>query len=292
MSLESLESMFSTVEMSKVYSSQGCVRSLLAFEGGLARAQARLGIIPRAASDKICAKCDEKIFDAAALFAEAARSGTPVLPLVERLAELVGPDGGKYVHWGATSQDAVDTALMLQIREGLSLITDSLDAVCDRCAALADQHRRTVMAGRTLLQQAVPITFGLKAARWLSMSLRRAQSLRDLRARSIAVQLGGAAGTLAATVSVHTADAVAEDRGLLLVQALAEELGLPAPDLPWHTERDRVAEIAAELGIVAGAMAKIAATSCFWRRPRWPRLLKPASRERRLIRHAAKTKSR
>ena len=208
----------------------------------------------------IRAKCDEKMFDGAALFAEAARSGTPVIPLVARLAELVGGDAGKYVHWGATSQDAVDTALMLQIREGLSLITDSLDAVCDRCAALADQHRRTVMAGRTLLQQAVPITFGLKAARWLSMSQRRSQSLKELRARSIAVQLGGAAGTLAATVSGGTsdADAGADDRGLLLVQALAEELGLPAPDLPWHTERDRVAEIAAELGIVAGAMAKIA----------------------------------
>jgi len=257
---EPIESLFSTREMSSVFSSQGFVRSLLAFEAGLARAQAKLGIIPEAASDMIRAKCDEKLFDGAALFAEAARSGTPVIPLVAKLTELVDGDAQKYVHWGATSQDAVDSALMLQIRAGLSLLADGLDTVCDRCAALAEQHRRTVMAGRTLLQHAVPITFGLKAARWLSMAQRRSQSLRELQTRATAVQLGGAAGTLAAIASGEALDAHsrAKDRGLLVVEGLAEELALPAPDLPWHTERDRVGEIAAQLGVVAGAMAKIA----------------------------------
>jgi len=250
---DAVESYFSTEQMSKVFSSEGHVRSLLAFEGALARAQAGLGIIPERASEIIRAKCDETLFDSAALFAEAARSGTPVIPLVARLIELVEEDARKYVHWGATSQDAMDSALMLQIRAGLSLLADGLDAVCDRCAALAEQHRRTVMAGRTLLQQAVPITFGLKAARWLSMAHRRSRALRELQSRATAVQLGGAAGTLAAM-----AGAGAADRGLRVVEGLAEALGLPVPDLPWHAERDRVGEISAQLGVVAGAMAKIA----------------------------------
>jgi 3-carboxy-cis,cis-muconate cycloisomerase len=239
--------------MSRIFSPEGHVRSLLAFEAGLARVQAGLGIIPEVAAETIRAKCDEKLFDVAALFAEASLSGTPVIPLVTRLTELVGGDSQKYVHWAATSQDALDTALMLQIRGGLSLLSEGLDAVCRRCAALAEQHRQTVMAGRTLLQHAVPITFGLKAARWLAMARRRSQSLGALQARATAVQLGGAAGTLAAI-----APGEGSDRGLLLVEALAEELALPAPDLPWHAERDRVAEIAAHLGVVAGAMAKIA----------------------------------
>ena len=257
---EPLESLFSTKEMSKVFSSEELVRSLLAFEAGLARAQARLGIIPDAASESIQAKCDVELFDVASLFSEAARSGTPVIPLIAKLNELVGDEAQKYVHWGATSQDAMDSAFMLQINAGLSLLADELEAVCGRCAELAERHKRTVMAGRTLLQQAVPITFGLKAARWLSMVQRRSLSLHELRGRATAVQLGGAAGTLAALANrgASRAQAGQEDLGLAVIEKLAGELGLPAPDLPWHTERDRVAEIAAQLGVVAGAMAKIA----------------------------------
>jgi 3-carboxy-cis,cis-muconate cycloisomerase len=167
---------------------------------------------------------------------------------VRMLTKLVGGEAQKYVHWGATSQDAIDTALMLQMGSGLDLLVEDLLGVCAACATLAEAHRKTLMIGRTLLQQALPITFGLKAARWLALTVRQVQALRERRERSLAVQLGGAAGTLAAL----------GDKGLQVVTFLAEDLGLPAPDLPWHTERDRVAEIAAALGITAGAMEKIA----------------------------------
>ena len=153
-----------------------------------------------------------------------------------------------FVHWGATSQDAIDTATMLQMRQGLNLLIDELYGLCTACARLAEQHRHTLMIGRTLLQQAVPITFGLKAARWLSLALRQMHVLAQHRARTLAVQFGGAAGTLASL----------GQEGLRIAELLAEELGLSMPDIPWHTERDRVAEITASLGVVAGAMAKIA----------------------------------
>ena len=137
---------------------------------------------------------------------------------------------------------------MLQMRDGLDLLVTGLLGVCAVCATLAERHRHTLMAGRTLLQQALPITFGLKAARWLALAVRQVHALRERRERALAVQLGGATGTLASL----------GDKGLQVVELLAAELGLPAPGLPWHTERDRIAEIAGTLGVVAGAMAKVA----------------------------------
>src|SRR5579875_3209191 len=242
------QSLFSTPEMSATFSSEAHVRAILAFEAALARAEARAGIIPPEAAPAIAASCDVEGFDIEALYREAAVAGTPAIPLVRMLTERVSGDARKYVHWGATSQDAIDTALMLQMRAGLDLLVAGLLAVCEACARLAEEHRRTPMAGRTLLQQALPITFGLKAARWLALATRQARALREQRERSLAVQLGGAAGTLASL----------GDRGLQVVELVAGELRLPVPDLPWHTERDRVAGIAATLGVVAGAMAKIA----------------------------------
>jgi 3-carboxy-cis,cis-muconate cycloisomerase len=164
------------------------------------------------------------------------------------LTERVAQAGRKFVHWGATSQDAIDTAMMLQAREGLDLLVASALGLCESCAVLAERHRRTPMAGRTLLQQALPITFGLKAARWLALTARQARALHDCRVHTLALQFGGAAGTLAAL----------RDAGLRVATLLAEDLQLPLPDLPWHAERDRVATLAATLGVVAGAMAKIA----------------------------------
>jgi 3-carboxy-cis,cis-muconate cycloisomerase len=164
------------------------------------------------------------------------------------LSERVGGEAGAFVHLGATSQDAIDTALVLQMRNGLDLLTGGLLAVGATCAQLADEHRRTPMVGRTLLQQAVPITFGLKAARWLDAATRRARRLRDVRDHTLAVQLGGAVGTLAALGPA----------GPRVAELLGEELGLPVPALPWHAERDRVAEVAAAVGIAAGTVAKIA----------------------------------
>jgi len=221
---------------------------MLAFEAALAHAEANAGIIPQEVANTIAANCKVELFDVAALYREAAAAGTPAIPLVRMLTEHVEGDAQKFVHWGATSQDAIDTALMLQMRDGLDLLVDGLLGVCAECATLAEQHRHTLMAGRTLLQQAVPITFGLKVSRWLALAVRQVYALRERRGRTLAVQLGGAAGTLASL----------GDKGLQVVELLAAELGLPVPDLPWHAERDRIAEIAGILGVVAGAMAKVA----------------------------------
>ena len=239
---------FSTPGMADVFSPEAHVRAMLTFEAALARAEARAGVIPQEAALAIAAKCHGALFEAEALYREAAVAGTLAIPLVRRLTALVEGAGQNFVHWGATSQDATDTALMLQMRAGLDQLVEGLLGVCAACAALVEQHRHTLMAGRTLLQQAVPITFGLKAARWLDVTVRQVQMLREDRQRLLVVQLGGAAGTLAALGA----------QGSQVVDLLAEELGLVDPGLPWHTERDRVARIAASLGIVAGAMAKIA----------------------------------
>jgi 3-carboxy-cis,cis-muconate cycloisomerase len=240
--------LFSTPNMAEAFSPEAHVRAMLAFEAALARAEARAGIIPQAAAEAIAACCQVELFDVPALYREAAVAGTPAIPLVRRLTALVNGEAQKFVHWGATSQDAIDTAIMLQMRAGLDQLVEGLLGMCAACAGLADKHRQTLMPGRTLLQQALPITFGLKAARWLDLTTRQVQALREDRSRMLAVQLGGAAGTLAAFGA----------NGFQVVALLAEALGLVAPDLPWHTERDRVTRIAASLGIVAGAMAKIA----------------------------------
>jgi 3-carboxy-cis,cis-muconate cycloisomerase len=245
---EPIDLLFSTPGMSTAFSPEAHVRGMLAFEAALARAEARAGIIPQEAATVIAANCRVELFDVAALYREAAKAGTPAIPLVRMLTTQVDGDAQRFVHWGATSQDAIDTALMLQMRDGLDLLVEGLLGVCAACATLAEQHRHTLMAGRTLLQQALPITFGLKAARWLALAVRQVSALRERRERTLAVQLGGAAGTLASL----------GNNGIRVVEVLAEELGLPAPDLPWHTERDRIAEIAGTLGVVAGAMAKVA----------------------------------
>ena len=240
--------LFSTPRMADVFSPEAHVQAMLAFEAALARAEARAGIIPLEAASAIEASCREAFIDVGLLYREAVMAGTPAIPLVRMLTKHVGGDAQKFVHWGATSQDAIDTALMLQMRDGLDLLVEELLGVCAACAKLAEDHRQTLMVGRTLLQQALPITFGLKAARWLALTVRQVQALRDRRERALAVQLGGAAGTLAAF----------GENGLQVVELLAKDLGLLAPDLPWHTERDRVAEIAASLGVASGAMEKIA----------------------------------
>src|SRR5205807_7263553 len=139
----------------------------------LAHAEVRAGIIPQEAADAIAASCKVERFDIAALYREAALAGTPAIPLVRMLTAQVDGDAQKFVHWGATSQDAIDTALMLQMRDGLDLLIDGLQGICAACATLAQRHRHTLMVGRTLLQQALPITFGLKAARWLALAVRQ-----------------------------------------------------------------------------------------------------------------------
>ena len=241
-------SMVTTAAMAGIFAPVNQVQQILIFEAALARAEAASGLIPITAADAIAAACRVGAFDLPALSAAASSAGTLAIPLVRALTELAGPDAGRYVHFGATSQDALDTALMLQSRAALDLLLTDLLAICADCAALAEQHRRTLLAGRTLLQHAVPITFGLKAARWLALLTRQVQALRRCRSQQLALQFGGAAGTLAALGS----------HGLAVAAHLAAELDLPLPDLPWHAESDRVAALAAALGITAGSVAKIA----------------------------------
>ena len=242
------DALYTTPAMAALFSDEEHVGRMLAFEAALARAEAACEVIPTAAADAIASACRAELFDVPALFREAASAGTLAIPLVQRLTALTPEEGRGYVHWGATSQDAIDTALMLQMRDGLALLLAELRELGDTSAALAERHRHTLMAGRTLLQQALPITFGLKAARWAALAARQTRALRGLQDEELALQFGGAAGTLASLGDV----------GPRVAERLATELGLPLPALPWHTERDRGATIAAMLGVLVGALAKVA----------------------------------
>lgn len=235
-------------EIETVFSPLGQLERILRFEKALARAQAQAGLIPQAAARAIEA-CDIGAVDIAAIMEETARTGTPVVPLLTQLSQQLPNEAAGYLHLGVTSQDAIDTALVLQMQDGLAILRAELSAVGDAAATLADDHRGSVMAGRTFLQHAVPITFGLKAARWLAAITRRLQALAALEPETLALQLGGAAGTLAALAP----------NGPDVARHLARDLGLPLPDLPWHAERDRVATVVTALGVTAGTLGKIAA---------------------------------
>jgi 3-carboxy-cis,cis-muconate cycloisomerase len=228
-------------------SDEAWLQAMLDAERALAAAEAHAGVIPAEAARAIADACQAGRFDAAAL-AEAGRDpGNPVEPLVRALREAVGGEAADHVHRGATSQDVLDTAAMLVARRALDPIVETLDAVAGECAGLAEAHRSTPIAGRTLLQQAVPTTFGLKAAGWMIGVLEARAALVRIREERLAVQLGGAAGTLAAL----------GDAGPEVTRLLAEELGLREPIAPWHTNRVRIAELGAALAVAAGAAAKI-----------------------------------
>ena len=225
-------------------SDRAWIRAMLETEAALAAAEAEVGVISAASAEAIAAACRPGATDVAGLAEASLGAGNPVVPLVERIRAAAGEDAAGDVHRGATSQDVLDTAAMLVARRALSLVTEELDGVARACAGLAREHAGTLMAGRTLLQQALPVTFGLKAAGWLDATLDARAGLARAR---FDVQLGGAAGTLAA---------LGED-GPRVVAALAGQLGLGAPELPWHTARGRVAELGAGLAVAAGAMGKL-----------------------------------
>jgi 3-carboxy-cis,cis-muconate cycloisomerase len=229
-------------------SDRGWLQALLDVEGALARAQARAGLFPSATAEEIALACRAENFDIPALGRAAAETGNPVPALVRALTAAVPEAAAAQVHRGATSQDIVDTAAMLVAKRALVPLMADLDAAAHAAAALAIKHRTTLMAGRTLLQQALPITFGLKAAGWLSGLDDAATRLEQLRRTRLAVQLGGAAGTLSALGHA----------GPEVVGYLGDELGLVVPLLPWHTARGRVAELAGALGVAAGALGKAA----------------------------------
>ena len=239
---------FSSEAMRQVFSDENRVRCYLDIEAALAQVQARLGLIPQRAADEISAKCTLDIIDMARLKSQTELIGYPVLPVVQQLVAACADHLGEYCHWGATTQDITDTATIMQIRQALSLIQEDLAAISDHLTALARRYRDTPMAGRSNLQQAVPITFGYKVATWLSAIERHRERLVEVRSRVLVGEFGGAAGTLASL----GADGLAVQEGLMA------ELGLGQPDIAWHTARDRIAEVGCFLGLVTGTLGKIA----------------------------------
>ncbi|MER7234045.1 3-carboxy-cis,cis-muconate cycloisomerase [Streptomyces olivaceus] len=228
------------------------LRALLDAEAALTRAQAAVGAAPAEAADAVSGAADPAAFDARSLAERARAGGNPVIPLVADLTAAVGEPHGPYVHRGATSQDVLDTATALVAARVLDLLLPDLTRTERALARLAAEHRDTPMAGRTLTQHAVPTTFGLKAAGWRTLVLDARDRITAVR-NTLPVQLGGAAGTLAALGAYGATDPVA------LTAAYARELGLRAPLLPWHTLRTPVADLAGCLAFAAGALGKIAA---------------------------------
>jgi 3-carboxy-cis,cis-muconate cycloisomerase len=224
---------------------------MLDFEAALARAEAATGVIPASAAGPIEKACKASSFDLGALAEAATRSGNLAIPLVKALtAEVAKADAAaaRYVHWGATSQDMIDTATMLTLRAAIDALLPDLARAIAGFARLARQHRNTAVVARTWLQHALPMPFGLKLAEYAAALHRSRGRLQRLRSDGLALQFGGAAGTLAAL----------GDKGLLVAERLAEVLKLPLPESPWHAHRDRIAEAASVLAILAGTCGKIA----------------------------------
>jgi len=233
--------------MRTIFSDHQLVQHYLDVEVALARVQAKLGIIPTEAADAISAKAVVDNVDFEQMRERTEIVGYPILPLVEQLSDWCDDGLGQFSHWGATTQDIMDSADVLQIREALSLIEADLVAISKVLAELAERHKSTAMAGRTHLQHALPVTFGYKCATWLSSIDRHLERLSELRPRVLVGQFSGAAGTLASL----------GDQGLAVQDALMDELGLGRPSITWHTMRDNFAEVTGLLAMVTGTLGKI-----------------------------------
>ncbi|MYZ47736.1 3-carboxy-cis,cis-muconate cycloisomerase [Rhizobiales bacterium L72] len=240
--------MFASQALGRVFSDRGILGAMLEVEAALAEAEAECGVIPREAAAAIRDACDPGLYDIEAIGRGAALGGNLAIPLVKALTAKVEADHRGYVHWGATSQDVIDTGFMLLARTALAEIGAQTRSAMKAAAALARRHRDAIMPGRTWMQHALPIPFGYKVAVWLSGLAAAHAAVRRVRREALAIQFGGAAGTLAALRS----------DGLQVRAALARRLSLPEPAVTWHAERSRIFEIAAALGLLSGACAKIA----------------------------------
>ena len=240
--------MFGSPAMRTVWSDEYRTQKYLDWEAALARAQAKVGIIPQEAADEITRVCKVENVDFVRYAEETETIGYPILALVHQIAGLCKGEAGNYCHWGATTQDTTDTATILQIKASFDLIEQDLERVIVACEKCAIAHRDTAMAGRSNLQQAVPITFGFKMARLLATLKRHRSRLTEIRPRIEVLEFGGAVGTLATL----------GDKGLAVQEAMAGELGLAQPEIAWHAERDRIAEAGCFLGLLTGTLAKFA----------------------------------
>lgn len=241
---------FTAPAMRAIFCDQGRVQGMLDFEAALARAEARVGLIPREAVAPIEAACRADFYDFSALALAITTAGNSAIPLVKALGKRItaaSPEAERYVHLGATSQDAMDSGLVLQLRAAIGLIEADLAALGDALAEQAERHADTPLAGRTWLQQATPVTLGMKLAGLLGAVTRHRQRLAELKPRLLCLQFGGASGSLAAL----------GEQAWPVAEALAVELSLNLPDQPWHTQRDRLVEFASLLGLVAGTLGKL-----------------------------------
>jgi len=246
------DTLLSTPDMIAAFDDAALIQAMLDFEAALAAAQAGEGLLPRAAADGIGAACRADRFDIPALVAAGRRSGTLAVPLVKELTRLVAAsdkDAATLVHWGSTSQDVQDSAMVLVTRRALRLLDDGLAALCDRLLRLGEDHLATPVLARTLLQPAQVTGFGFKVAGWLAPLVRARVRLREAQADALQLQLGGAVGTLA----------VMGERGPAVVARMARALGLKAPAATWHTQRDEWVRLGLEVALLTGSLGKIAA---------------------------------
>ncbi|MCH5512469.1 3-carboxy-cis,cis-muconate cycloisomerase [Pseudomonas syringae pv. syringae] len=237
-------------EMREIFSDEGRVQGMLDFEAALARAQARVGLIPPEVVADIELSCDARLFDFDALAIAIGSAGNSAIPLVKALGKQIAArsaEAERYVHMGATSQDVMDSGLILQLRRAIVLLEHDLTRLADAMAEQAQHHAGTPLAGRTWLQQATPVTLGMKIAGWLGAVTRHRQRLNEIKPRLLCLQFGGASGSLAAL----------GDQAFSVAEALAGELQLALPEQPWHTQRDRLVEFASLLGLIAGSLGKL-----------------------------------
>ncbi|MBX8513105.1 3-carboxy-cis,cis-muconate cycloisomerase [Pseudomonas cichorii] len=241
---------FTQPQMREVFCDVGRVQGMLDFEAALARAQARVGLIPGEVVADINESCRAELFDFDALAIAIGNAGNSAIPLVKALGKQIAqrnPEAERYVHMGATSQDVMDTGLILQVRRAIELLERDLQELADALVVQAQRHAQTPLAGRTWLQQATPVTLGMKIAGWLGAVTRHRQRLDEIRPRLLCLQFGGASGSLAAL----------GDQAFAVAEVLAGELQLSVPDQPWHTQRDRLVEFASLLGMIAGSLGKM-----------------------------------
>src|ERR1700722_9530798 len=246
-----IESLATTDPLAELFSDQSVLQALLDFEVALARAEARVGIVPHSAAENIAAAANVKAFDIAALSHDMLRAGTVGVPLAKALEERVrekDAEAARYVHWGATSQDVADTALVLLLKRAQPIIGGDISRLEEELRKLSDNHKNTVMLGRTLMQGAPPITFGLKVAGWLGAVHRCKERLDSSFTAGLILQFGGASGTLASL----------GDKGAAVAAELAKELGLACPGAPWHTHRDCLANLLCDCAVLTGSLGKIA----------------------------------
>lgn len=244
------DDLFSYDALEQLLSDDARVQGMLRFEAALAIAEFRAGVIPEGAARKIAEHCQTLTPDVCSIAKQAALAGNIAIPLLKILTEAVSQEdknAARFVHWGATSQDVLDTGFLLQARDILRLVEKDLAHLSNSLAALAEQHRTTPTVARTWMQQAAPTTFGFVVAGWLDAVLRHRTRLAEIRPRVLTLQFGGAVGTLAAL----------RDRGPEVAKTLAGELQLALPTIPWHTQRDRVAELATFFGLLTGTLGKI-----------------------------------